>query len=158
RRRRGFMRKAIDTAPRNGDFVVLEDARGALAVARWSAEAAQWLDKEGAPCQLDATHWHAPQNFGEKGTPSQLNAGYRHPVTSAQSVVEPADELGSITGSSRPPAWRIRRGASRSASGGITAQPQRPAKPGRSVNVWARLVGFAGRGYAKISSAFAVAG
>lgn len=34
-----FMRKAIDTAPRNGDLVVLEDdVSGAYAVARWSAK------------------------------------------------------------------------------------------------------------------------
>jgi hypothetical protein len=58
----GFMRKAIDTVPRNGDFVILEDdASGTYAVARWSAEVAQWLDDEGRPTQLNATHWHLPQ-------------------------------------------------------------------------------------------------
>jgi hypothetical protein len=40
----------------------------------------------------------------------------------------------------------------------MTAQPQRAAKPGRSVNDWARFVGFAGHGWGKILSAFAVAG
>ena len=152
------MRKAIDTAPRNGDFVILEDAaRGTIAFARWSAEAAQWLDEDGTPSQLNATHWHSPQNLDEKGTPSQLNATYWHPLTPAQSVVETADEVGSLTGPSKL-GWRIHRGASRPASGGMTAQPQRAAKPGRSVNVWARFVGFAGRGCGKILSAFAVAG
>ena len=123
------MRKTIDTAPRNGDFVILEDAaRGALAFVRWSAEAAQWLDEDGTPCQLNATHWHSLQNLDEEGTPSQATIAAYH------------------------------RGASRPASGGKTAQLQRAAKPGRSVNVWTRFVGFAGRGCGKILSAFAVAG
>ena len=153
------MRKTIDTAPRNGDFVFLEDAaRGTVAFARWSAEAAQWLDEDGTPSQLNATHWHSLQNLDEEGTPSQLNAAYWHPLTPAQSVVETVDEPGSLTGPSKPSAWRIHRGASRPASGGMTAQPQRAAKPGRSVNVWTRFVGFAGRGCGKILSAFAVAG
>lgn len=56
------MRKTIDTAPRNGVFVILEDdASGTYAVARWSAESAQWVDDDGVPCQLNATHWHLPQ-------------------------------------------------------------------------------------------------
>jgi hypothetical protein len=130
------MRKAIDTAPRNGEFVILEDAaRGALAFVRWSAEAAQWLDEKGTPSQLNATHWHS--------------------LTPAQSIVEPVDGIGSLTGPSKR---LIHHGASRPASGAMTAQPQRAAKPGRSVNVWARFVGFAGRGCDKILSAFAVAG
>jgi hypothetical protein len=69
------MRNTIDTAPRNGDFVILEDAaRGALAFVRWSADAAQWLDEKGTPCQLNATHWHS--------------------LTPAQSVVETVGEIG----------------------------------------------------------------
>jgi hypothetical protein len=151
------MRKAIDTAARNGDFVILEDAaRGTIAVARWSAEAAQWLDEDGTPSQLNATHWHPPQNLDDEGTPSRLNATYWHSLTPAQSIVETADELGSLRGPSKPSAWPIHRGGF--ASGGMTAQPQRAAKPGRSVNVWARFVGFAGRGCGQILSAFAVAG
>ena len=153
------MRKPIDTAPRNGDFVFLEDAaRGTVAFARWSAEAAQWLNEDGTPTQLNATHWHSLQNLDEEGTPSQLSAAYWNPLTPAQSVTEKADEAGSLTGPTKPSAWRIHRGASRPASGGKTAQLQRAAKPGRSVNVWTRFIGFAGRGGGKVPSAFAVAG
>ena len=153
------MRKAIDTAPRNGDFVILEDgARGTIAVARWSAEAAQWLDEHGTPSQLNATHWHSPQSRDEKGTPESVQRDILASADSAQSVVETADEVGSLTAPSKPSAWRIHRGASRPASGGMTAQPQRAARPGRSVNVWARFVGIAGRGCGKIMSAFALAG
>ena len=114
--------------------------------------------RTGTPSQLNATHWHSLQNLDEEGTPSQLNAAYWNPLTPAQSVTEKADEAGSLTGPSKPSAWRIHRGASRPASGGKTAQLQRAAKPGRSVNVWTRFVGFAGRGCGKILSAFAVAG
>ncbi|GEP57036.1 hypothetical protein [Reyranella soli] len=133
------MRQAIDTVPRNGDFVILEDdASGTYAVARWSVEAAQWLDEEGKPSRLNATHWQ--------------------PFDSAQSPVVPTDELGSLTDSPKSSASPARGEASHSASGGMTAQPQRTAKPGRSVSFWAGLVGFAWRGCAKILSAFAIAG
>jgi hypothetical protein len=153
------MRKAIDTAPRNGDFVILEDgARGTIAVARWSSEAAQWLDEHGTPSQLNPTHWHSQQSRDEKGTPSQFNETYWHLPTPAQSVVKTADEVGLLTAPNKPSAWPTHRGASLPASGGTTAQPQRAARPGRSVNVWARFVGIAGRGCGKIMSAFALAG
>jgi hypothetical protein len=153
------MRKAIDTAPRNGDFVILEDgARGTIAVARWSSEAAQWLDEHGTPSQLNPTHWHSQQSRDEKGTPSQFNETYWHLPTPAQSVVKTADEVGSLTAPNKPSAWPTHRGASLPASGGMTAQPQQAARPGRSVNVWARFVGIAGRGCGKIMSAFALAG
>ena len=152
------MRKAIDTAPRNGDSVILEDAaRGTIAVARWSAEAARWVNEDGTPSQLHATHWH-PQNLDDKGTPSQLNTTYWHSPAPAQSAVETADELGSLRGPSGPSAWPIHRGASRPASGGMTAQLRRAAKPGRSVTAWGRFVGLAGRGCGEILSAFAVVG
>jgi hypothetical protein len=150
------MRKTIDTAPRNGDFVILEDgARGTIAVARWSTEAAQWLDEHGTPSQLNATHWHPPQNRDEEGTPSQLNASYWQSLTPARSVVKTVDQLGLLTAPSKPSAWHIRSEASRPASGGATTQPQRTATPARSVNVWVRFVGFAGRGRGKILSACA---
>ena len=103
------MRKEIDTAPRNGDFVILEDdVSGTYAVARWSAEAAQWLDDEGTPSQLNATHWHLPQTAVA-------------PVNKIEPLADP----------------RI----SRKASGGVTAQPQRAAKQGRSGNASAGFVG-----------------
>lgn len=79
------MRKAIETAPRNGEFVFLEDAaRGTVAVARWSAEEEQWIDENGKPSQLNATHWHSPQNPAADGTPSQLNAKYWQSQTPEQ--------------------------------------------------------------------------
>ncbi len=86
----------------------------------------------------------------EKGTPSQLNATYWHSLTPARSVVETADELGSLPSPSKPSAWRSHREASRPASGGMTAQAQRTANPAKSVN--------AGFGHGKMLSALAAGG
>ncbi|MBI2737935.1 MAG: hypothetical protein HYX38_15500 [Rhodospirillales bacterium] len=147
------MRKAIDTAPKNGEFVILEDAaRGTIAVARWSAEAAQWLDDGGAPSQLNATHWHAPLNRDEEGTPGQLNARFWQTLRPAKGVVKTGDEPGSLSG---PSERRIHRTPSSPAPG---AQPQRAATPKRYANAWARVADFAGRGGGKVLSPFAVAG
>lgn len=90
------MRKAIETAPRNGVFVILEDdALGTFAVARWSVEATQWLDDDDKPIQLNATHWTLPQNLAEKVTPRRPDAADRHPPIPASSVTaqpQPATE------------------------------------------------------------------
>ncbi len=149
------MRKPVDTAPRNGEFVILEDAaRGTIAVARWSAEAAQWLDEKGAPTQLDATHWHVPQDFDEEGTPSQLNARFWQTPSPAKGVVTMGDERRSL---SSPSEQRIHHTPSDPAPG-MAAQPKRAAKLRRCVSLWARFAGFAGRGCGKVLSPFAVAG
>jgi hypothetical protein len=131
------MREAIDTAPRNGDSVILEDAaRGTIAVARWSVDAAQWIDERGTPIQLKATHWHPPQNLGGKGTLGQIDATFWHLLTPAQSAPAAAEELESFTGS---------RKSSASVVGAATAQSQRLGKSGGSTSAWGRLLGFAGR-------------
>jgi hypothetical protein len=54
------MRRAIATAPRDGKAILLEDdASGEYAVARWSAEANDWIGEGGEPIQIAATHWYA---------------------------------------------------------------------------------------------------
>ena len=54
------MRRAIETAPRDGKAILLEDdASGEYAVARWSAEANDWVGESGEPIQIAATHWYA---------------------------------------------------------------------------------------------------
>jgi hypothetical protein len=54
------MRRAIATAPRDGKAILLEDdASGEYAVARWSAEANDWIGESGEPIQIAATHWYA---------------------------------------------------------------------------------------------------
>ena len=54
------MRRAIETAPGDGKAILLEDdASGEYAVARWSAEANDWVGESGEPIQIAATHWYA---------------------------------------------------------------------------------------------------
>jgi hypothetical protein len=54
-----YMRDAIETAPRNGKVVVLEDdASGTYDIAHWSAEAGEWVGTNGEPSKITPTHWH----------------------------------------------------------------------------------------------------
>ena len=53
------MRQGIETAPKDGTIVILEDdASGTYDVAHWSAEAARWLGENGEPSKITPTHWH----------------------------------------------------------------------------------------------------
>ena len=52
----------IETAPRDGKFVILEeDARGNHDVARWSSEAGGWVGENGEPIKITPTHWYPRQ-------------------------------------------------------------------------------------------------
>jgi hypothetical protein len=52
------MRQAIETAPRDGKVVVLEDdARGTYDLAHWSADAGKWVGENGEPSKITPTHW-----------------------------------------------------------------------------------------------------
>jgi hypothetical protein len=53
------MRYAIETAPKDGKVVILEDdANGVYDVANWSAEAGEWVGENGEPSKVTPTHWH----------------------------------------------------------------------------------------------------
>ena len=53
------MRQAIDTAPRDGKIVILEDdASGTYDVAHWSAKAGRWVGENGEPSKITPTHWY----------------------------------------------------------------------------------------------------
>ena len=53
------MRQAIETAPRDGTMVTLEDdGSGTYVVAHWSAEAGRWVGENGEPSEITPTHWH----------------------------------------------------------------------------------------------------
>jgi hypothetical protein len=53
------MRHAIETAPRDGNAVILEDdASGICDVAHWSAEAGEWIGKDGEPSKITPSHWY----------------------------------------------------------------------------------------------------
>ena len=53
------MRRAIDTAPRDGKFVILEDdVSGSFELAQWSAEARAWVGENGELSKITPTYWH----------------------------------------------------------------------------------------------------
>lgn len=52
------MRRPIDTAPRDGGDIWLEDASGAVEVGHWSPEAGRWVWQDGSPTNLAPTHWY----------------------------------------------------------------------------------------------------
>ena len=53
------MRNAIETAPRDGEVVILEDDLfGMYGVARWSPEAGEWVGENGEPSKITPSHWY----------------------------------------------------------------------------------------------------
>lgn len=57
------MRYAIETAPRNGSIVVLEDdASGTLEVA-YRSPSGEWIGEYGEPSAITPSHWHPCYNF-----------------------------------------------------------------------------------------------
>jgi hypothetical protein len=46
----------IDDAPKNGDFIILQDA-GSREVGRWVQEANGWVQPDGTPVRISPTHW-----------------------------------------------------------------------------------------------------
>ena len=53
------MRRGIETAPKDGTVVALEDEEtGSSELARWSSEARAWVCENGEPSMIAPTHWH----------------------------------------------------------------------------------------------------
>jgi hypothetical protein len=71
------MRRAIETAPRDGKVVILEDdATGAFELARWSAEALAWVKENGELSKIRPTYWHAmrrDENLLQEGDANLLD-------------------------------------------------------------------------------------
>lgn len=66
------MRRLIETAPRDGTFVILEDDAGDnYDVARWSSEAERWVGENGEPVKIAPTHWYPTE--GEDHLPQGLD-------------------------------------------------------------------------------------
>src|SRR5438876_3311312 len=54
------MRRAIETVPRDGKVVILEDdTSGTFELAHWSTEARAWIRENGEVCKITPTYWHA---------------------------------------------------------------------------------------------------
>jgi len=50
--------KPIELAPKNGDFVVLQDGcSGSWEVGRWAPESSSWIQLDGKPLRIFPTHW-----------------------------------------------------------------------------------------------------
>ena len=53
------MRQAIETAPRDGSAIILEDdASGTCDVAHWSPEAGEWVGQDGEPIKIKPSQWY----------------------------------------------------------------------------------------------------
>ena len=73
------MRRTIETAPRNGNVVILEDdASGSYDVAHWSPKAGEWVGENGEPSEITPTHWH-------KFRPTNISTGVSRPRPSTLS-------------------------------------------------------------------------
>src|SRR5713226_2088935 len=54
-----YMRRAIETVPRDGKVVILEDdTSGTFELAHWSAEARAWVRENGELSKITPTYWH----------------------------------------------------------------------------------------------------
>src|SRR5882672_8114995 len=52
------MRQAIETAPKDGSAIILEDdASGTYDVAHWSPGAGEWVGENGEPIKITPSHW-----------------------------------------------------------------------------------------------------
>jgi hypothetical protein len=78
------MRQPIETVPRDGQPVILEDdANGTYELAQWSAQESGWIGENGKPCNVKASYWHAmrraedPEGEGKSSRP--LRAGAMFP-------------------------------------------------------------------------------
>ncbi len=92
------MRHAIETAPRDGEVVLLEDdASGNCALARWSPEAGGWVGENGEPSEITPTHWHPVprvqhllQEHHESGGPFQVSPSTTRAAASEAKAFRPA--------------------------------------------------------------------
>jgi hypothetical protein len=53
--------KQIDSAPKNGDFIILQDACS-RELGRWAQEANGWVQPDGTPVRISPTHWTRPSD------------------------------------------------------------------------------------------------
>jgi hypothetical protein len=62
------MRQTIETAPRDGNLVILwDDASGTFDVARWLPEAGQWIGENGEPSKITPSHWTSARRARRHG-------------------------------------------------------------------------------------------
>jgi prefoldin subunit 5 len=83
--------KPIELAPKNGDFVVLQDGcAGSWEVGRWAQESSGWVQIDGKPVRIFPTHW-VPVSGDAAG--SENSEGLSFLVTSLQPEELPPKRL-----------------------------------------------------------------
>ena len=79
------MRQTIETAPRDGNRVILVDAAsGTYDVASWSPEASQWIGENGEPSKITPSHWYPMSAEKVLQQQDRLFSGLRDASTSAR--------------------------------------------------------------------------
>jgi len=75
------MRHAIESAPRDGQAVILEnDSAGTYDVAHWSDQVGRWVAENGEPSKVTPTHWHPiPNYFAQEHDESSTSSELRRP-------------------------------------------------------------------------------
>ena len=75
------MRHPIETAPRDGNAVILEDdSNGTYELARWSAQECAWVGENGKLCNITPRYWHAmrraqnPEDESKSSSPLRMIA------------------------------------------------------------------------------------
>src|SRR5438445_5198725 len=79
------MRQTIETAPRDGNLVILGyDASGTYDVAHWLPEAGQWIGENGEPSKITPSRWYPMpgENYLQQG--DGLPSGLSDASTSAR--------------------------------------------------------------------------
>jgi hypothetical protein len=79
------MRQTIETAPRDGNLVILGyDASGTYDVAHWLPEAGQWIGENGEPSKITPSRWYPMpgKNYLQQG--DGLSSGLSDASTSAR--------------------------------------------------------------------------
>jgi len=85
------MRHPIDTAPKDGKFVILEDdVSGSFEFAQWSADARGWVRENGKPSEITPTHWQT-MNLPQEGDEFILQDEFIPPKVTG-SIAPPASQ------------------------------------------------------------------
>jgi len=97
------MRRAIETVPRDGKVVILEDdTSGTYELAQWSAEARAWVGENGELSKITPTYWHAMrrdkyQEEGGSSGPSTSRARRFLPFSSGRVALQRPPAAGDDT-------------------------------------------------------------
>src|SRR5262245_59426148 len=88
-----LMRNPIESGPKDGQFVIIEDESGNDDVARWSPARKTWVGLNGEPTAIRPTHWWPMPTGGSSvpnGPPPPLPSGLAFPQLNATRRSAPA--------------------------------------------------------------------